>query len=175
MVTVALAGATTGLGLTFLHTFLHLNAQDQEHKIVLLSRSEQPEFSALGVDLRTVDYADHAEPVKALQGVHTVLSLIGGQLDGRHNPQLDLLKAAKEAGVQRFAPSEYAGNGYEGVEMYRPKAEVWKAVRKSGIPEYTRFNCGLFMSVLATGTPKEVTEVGLREGRQTGEQKPWQG
>ena len=80
--------------------------------------------------------------------------------------------------MKRFAPSEYAGNGYEGVDMYQPKAVVWEATKKSGM-EYTRFSCGLFMSVLATGTPKPVTDVGLREGRESGEEealaglRPW--
>lgn len=176
MVTVALAGATTGFGLTILKTFLHLNKG--EHKIVLLSRSAQPEIAAHGVDVRPVDYADHEQLVKALSDVHTLLSVVGGSLQGLLDAQLALIKAAKEADVKRWAPSEYAGNGYEGVDLYQPKAVVWEATEKSGL-EYTRFNCGLFMSVLATGTPKPPTEIGKREGLKTGEEealaglRPW--
>ncbi|KAF2168190.1 hypothetical protein M409DRAFT_21634 [Zasmidium cellare ATCC 36951] len=176
MVTVALAGATTGFGLTILRTFLHLNKG--EHKIVLLSRSPQPALSARGIDVRPVDYTSHAQLVQALQGVHTLLSVIGGSLQGLLDSQLALIDAAKEAGIKRFAPSEYAGNGYEGVDLYQPKAVVWEATQKSGL-EYTRFGCGLFMSVLATGTPKGRTEVGEREGVATGEEealaglRPW--
>lgn len=125
-----------------------------------------------------MDYTKHAELVSALEGVHTLLSVIGGSLDGLLDSQLNLLAAAQEAGVKRFAPSEYAGKGYEGVDLYQPKAKVWEAVQKSGL-EYTRFEVGLFMSILATGTPKSVTEVGLREGCRTGEEealaglRPW--
>lgn len=45
--------------------------------------------------------------------------------------------------------------------------------------QYTRFSCGLFMSLLATGTPKPVTDVGRREGAKSGEEealagvRPW--
>ncbi|KAK4504888.1 hypothetical protein PRZ48_002851 [Zasmidium cellare] len=177
MVTVALAGATTGFGLTILRTFLHLNTS-YTHKLILLTRSPKPELSAKGIDVRPVDYASHEQLVQALNGVHTLLSFIGGSLEGLLDSQLALIEAAKVAEVKRWAPSEYAGNGYEGVDLYQPKAVVWEATQKSGL-EYTRFGCGLFMSVLATGTPKPKTEVGEREGAKSGEEealaglRPW--
>lgn len=113
-----------------------------------------------------------------------------------------VLKACREAGVKRFSPSEYAAGENQSIDLYAPKEEVWQAVRNSGL-EYTRFNCGLFvrsawqildkyqgehftntsmdfqMSILATGTPKPLTDVGRREGRRTGEEealaglRPW--
>ena len=89
-----------------------------------------------------------------------------------------LLAACKEAGVKRFAPSEYAFGVNEGIDLYAGKAAFCEAVQKSGL-EYTRFNCGMFMSALATGTPKPLTEVGVREGRKDGEDealgglRPW--
>ncbi|GAB7349707.1 hypothetical protein MBLNU459_g0448t1 [Dothideomycetes sp. NU459] len=150
MVTVALVGATTGFGLTLLRHFL---ANPGSHKIVLLSRSPQPALAAQGVDVRPVDYTDHPALVHALSDVHTVLSLASTYAE---DAQLALLAAAKEAGVRRFAPSEYAGNGYDGIDLYAGKGRVWEAVKASGI-EHTRLACGLFMNILATGTPKPAT------------------
>lgn len=72
MVTVALAGATSGFGLTLLRTFIFLN-KEQTHKLVVLSRSSQPALSAQGLDIRPVDYTNHTQLVQALSGVHTVL------------------------------------------------------------------------------------------------------
>nr|POE73050.1 hypothetical protein CFP56_30989 [Quercus suber] len=175
MVTVALAGATTGLGQTVLHTFIHLNTARQHH-IVLLSRSPQPHLSAKGVDVRPVDYADPAQLVSALADVHTLISFInsGALLDA----QLPLLRAAEAAGVQRFAPSEFAGKGYDGIAFYAPKATVWAACQASPVA-CTRFHVGLFMSLFAKGTSKGRTEVGVREGRETGQEealaglRPW--
>lgn len=176
MVTVALAGATTGLGLTVLR---HFATNRSNHTIVLFSRTPQRYWTARGIDVRIVDYTSHASVVQALKGVHTVLSLIGGNAEALRNSQLALIAAAKEAGVQRFAPSEFAGpgGGYE-IDLYAGKGEVWDAVRASGM-EYTRFVCGLFMSVLATSTPKPVTLVGEAEGARSGEEealaglRPW--
>ena len=182
MVTAALVGASTGFGKTLLSTFLHLNSlqpdKTKTHRVVVLSRSANAALSAKGVDVRAVDYTQHEQLVAALADVHTVLPLIGGSSDTMRDTQLALIKAATEAGCKRFAPSEYAGQGYAGVEMYAGKAEVLEAVKASGL-EYTRFNCGLFMSILATGTPKPMTDVGKRDGCETGEEealaglRPW--
>ncbi|KAI6860979.1 hypothetical protein KC338_g6753 [Hortaea werneckii] len=186
MVTVALAGATTGFGLTVLKTFLHLNSSlnpAQQHKIILLSRFPQPEWSAKGLEVRQISYEDHAQLVSALEGVHTLISLIGGDVSALRNAQASLLAAARVADVKRFAPSEYAGMGYEGIDLYAAsKAEIWKrclaAKHETGM-EVARFNCGLFMSILATGTVMGITEVGRREGAETGEEealaglRPW--
>lgn len=179
MVTVALAGASTGLGKTFVQTFMHLNAQTTSpHTLVVLSRRPDPALTAKGISVRVVDYENHSSLVQALQGVHTLLPLIGGGSDTIRDTQLALLQAARDAGCVRFAPSEYAGQGYEGVDLYAGKRDVFAAVKASGL-EFTRFNCGIFMSVLATGTPKPLTEVGVREGRATGEEealaglRPW--
>ncbi|GIZ37041.1 hypothetical protein CKM354_000050400 [Cercospora kikuchii] len=180
MVIVALAGATTGFGLTMLKTFLHLNKLNNgEHKLIVLSRSPQPDLSIQDLEVRVTDYNNHAQLVNNLKDVHTILSLIGGgSPEALYSAQVALIKAAVEAGVKRFAPSEYAGRGYEGIDLYEPKARVWEVVQQSGL-EYTRFECGLFMSVLATGTPKDMTEVGIREGCTSGEEealaglRPW--
>ncbi|CAD0095813.1 unnamed protein product [Aureobasidium vineae] len=149
MKTIALAGATTGFGLTVLDHFLK---SPHPYTLVLLTRSPQPHLSVQGIDVRPIDYLDHKTLVSALQGVHTILSFIGGSASALQDAQLSLLSAAKEAGVTRFAPSEYAGKGYDGIDIYAGKAIVWDAVCKSGL-QYTRFDCGIFMNTFATGTP----------------------
>ncbi|SMR46373.1 unnamed protein product [Zymoseptoria tritici ST99CH_1E4] len=178
MPTLALASATANFGLTLLRTFLHLNALTPTHTLILLSRTPQPQLSEVDPNLtvRIVDYTDLDQLTHALRDVHTLLSLIGGA--GLRYSQLALIAAAKSAGVKRFAPSEFAGHGYEGIDLYAGKAEVWEAAKASGM-EVTKFETGLFMSVLATGTPKESTEVGVREGAKSGEEealaglRPW--
>jgi hypothetical protein len=169
MVTVALAGATTGLGLTILRHLV--SSPTNTHQIVLLSRSQQPTWTARGVLVREVDYDSHESLTAALAGVHTVLSLIGGSAAALRDGQLALVAAAKEAGVKRFAPSEFSlrGGGYD-LDLYAGKKAVWDAVVASGM-EFTRFSCGIFMGFLGTGTPKGVSADGEREGAQSGEEE----
>jgi hypothetical protein len=177
MVVVALAGAMSGLGLTVLR---HLaSSPSTTNTFVVLSRSPQSTWTARGIPVREIDYASRSSLVNALKDVHTVLSFIGGSASALRDSQLALVAAAQEAGVQRFAPSEFAirGGGYD-LDLYAGKREVWDVVVASGM-EYTRFSCGIFMSILATGTPKSVTAVGVAEGAESGEQealaglRPW--
>lgn len=178
MVLIALAGAMSGLGLTVLRHLASSPANDK-HIFIILSRSPQPEWTARGTTVREVDYDSHDSLVQALQGVHTVISFIGGSATALRASQLALVAAAQETGVKRFAPSEFAlkGGGYD-FDLYAGKAEVWKAVVASGM-EYTRFSCGMFMGLLGTGTPKGVTDVGAAEGAKSGEEealaglRPW--
>ncbi|KAF2104236.1 NAD-P-binding protein [Rhizodiscina lignyota] len=145
MVHVALAGASSGFGLTLLH---HL-VKSKKHTITLLSRSAKPELSALGVNVCVVDYSNQGELVQVLTGVHTVISCMGaGAVLTESDPQLAVIEAARVAGVKRFAPSEFAHGSYEGVDLYRFKIPAWEAVQRSGT-EYTRYSCGLFMNLLA--------------------------
>ncbi len=53
-------------------------------------------------------YQDPKELTKILQGVHTVLSFIVTQSDPGSVSQKNLIDAAIQAGVKRFAPSEWA-------------------------------------------------------------------
>ena len=161
MVKVALAGATgSGLGATILSAIL----DTRKHHVVVLSRSPNPSLTAKGVEVRPVSYTDHASLTAALHGVHTVLSTIGSfNRNDMRDSQLAVIAAAKEAGVKRFAPSEFAIREYQDWDFYAGKIPVWEAAKASGM-ECTQFTCGIFMNYLGTGTPKEGTEAlsGLR-------------
>lgn len=152
MVHVALAGASSGFGLTLLKHFV----ASKKHEITVLSRSENPTLSAMGVTVKPVDYSSHKSLTKALEGVHTVIVTLASFDDSFWKTQVNLLNAAKQVGVKRFAPSEFAHPTHDGIDLYAPKKIVWEAVQKSGL-EYTQFSCGLFMNGLATATPKEET------------------
>ena len=160
MVKVAIAGATGRLSTIILSAILDTH----KHEVVALTRSPNPLLTAKGVDVRPVSYTDHASLTTALRGVHTVLSIIGSfNPDEMRDSQLALIAAAKEAGVKRFAPSEYAVKEYGNWDFYAGKIPVWEATKASGM-EYTQFTCGIFMNTLGTGTPKGETEAlgGLR-------------
>lgn len=56
-----------------------------------------------------VNYNDKGQLADALRGVHTVLSFIVVQQDSGNVSQKTLVDACVDAGVTRFAPSEWAG------------------------------------------------------------------
>lgn len=55
-----------------------------------------------------VQYDDSKGLKKTLQGVHTVLSFIDARMDEGGVSQKHLIDACVQAGVRRFAPSEWA-------------------------------------------------------------------
>lgn len=132
----------------------------QNNTPVILSRTAQTtDPRAPNIPTRQVDYANHASLTSALRGVHTLVSVVK-----IHNPadwasaQLALLRAAREAGVRRFAPSEFGmGPLASGrVDVLRCKEGVWEACVRAreesgGELEVGRFVCGGFMNYLCVG------------------------
>ncbi|KAJ5805011.1 hypothetical protein N7474_010898 [Penicillium riverlandense] len=70
------------------------------------------------------DYKDPTELTLILQGVHTLLSFASEQEDPSSPVQKRLIDAAVQAGVKRFAPSEWATAGLEHLSWYAYKAET---------------------------------------------------
>ena len=69
---------------------------------------DAPDLTQHGVNVVQVDYHDQASLTKHLQGVHTVLSFIVTAADPESREQKNLIDASVDAGVKRFAPSEWA-------------------------------------------------------------------
>ena len=61
-----------------------------------------------GATWATVQYDNQEQLAAALAGVHTVLSFIVAHQDPGSIAQKTLVDAAVQAGVKRFAPSEWA-------------------------------------------------------------------
>ena len=93
-----------------------------------------------------VDYSSAQSLETALQGVHTVISCIWSLGPDFGTSQLALLKAAEDAGVKRFVPSDWATDHYGSVNVYTAKTTLWNAVKTSGL-EYTRFINGIWMNL----------------------------
>ena len=152
MVRIAIAGGTGGLGRSIAESI----ASTQKHELIVLSRSaSDPDLERLGAKIVSVSYSDPASLDHALAGVHTVISvLFARDSDEFITSHLALLDAAVRAGAKRFAPSEWNLTILHDTTygLYKPKAVVAEAVRKSGL-EYTFFENGVFMNYLGHGTP----------------------
>ncbi|KAL2257807.1 hypothetical protein VTK26DRAFT_9149 [Humicola hyalothermophila] len=126
-----------------------------KHEIVILSRRDAtPEQVIEGTTWVKVDYLDKSALVKALQGVHTVLSFIVVNLDQDCQAQKNLIDAAIEVGAKRFAPSEWAvarlnhlEDWYGNKQVIRDYLEEKNKDKK--VIEYTLFQTGWWMHFLA--------------------------
>lgn len=101
--------ATKKHEITVLSRNVSMNPLD--FKIISSSTDSTPKASAeigtAGVTMRAVNYDSKSELVKALQGIHTVLSFVQLLSDPESKSQKNLIDACILAGVKRFAPSEW--------------------------------------------------------------------
>ncbi len=105
--TIILAGATGALGSAIAR---HLIKRGATVRGLVRKGSNNPHTEALqkeGVTIVAVDYSNLAELKEACNGGACVVSALSGLRDVIIDVQANLLKAAVDAGVQRFIPSDY--------------------------------------------------------------------
>lgn len=112
--TVAVAGATGGVGRTLVEQIQHEN----KFSVIALTRREHVESAVSDIPYVQVDYDDIPALVQQLEhhNVQTVICAIGMLGDACSEAQLNLIKAADQAHtVKRFITSEF---GYMTREEY---------------------------------------------------------
>ncbi|KAM0148892.1 hypothetical protein ACHAPG_009754 [Botrytis cinerea] len=153
MVKIVLAGGAGNVGREVLEALL----AEGKHEIRVFSRKEVPDLSSEGVTVNVVDYSDKAALVNALEGVDTVLSFIITFNDPNNQSQINLIDACIEAGVRRFAPSEWATRSHCGMPAYEGKDQVYDYLREINkekkVLEFTLFQCGLFLNYFSYPHP----------------------
>lgn len=101
----------------------------------------QPNLSAQGYQLQIVNYTSQESLQFALRGIDTVVSTVTGA------SQVELIKAAVQVGVRRFAPAEFEGlpemrTAGDALDRGRAAARQWLHYYSQQI-ESTIFICGV--------------------------------
>lgn len=149
---VAIAGGTSPtLGRSIVQAIQ--STSNTNTPIILTRQSPSAPKTKWNAAVRQVSYTNHFSLVAALQGVHTLICVLKIPGPEWAECQLNLLRAAEQAGVKRFAPSEFglgpaAADGR--VDVLSVKAKVWEACLDSEL-EVGRFACGGFMNYLSIG------------------------
>ncbi|KAI9694550.1 MAG: hypothetical protein M1822_000166 [Bathelium mastoideum] len=150
MVKIAVAGGSGQVA----QEVLEVLQASKKHDITVLSKKKMPMVvSPPDINWRTVNYNDKRDLAEALRGVHTVLSFIQVLSDANQIAQRNLIDAAINAGVKRFAPSEYGSKGLVDMPWWNGKEKVREYLKevneKADTLEYTLFQPGLFLDYLA--------------------------
>ncbi|KAI9717678.1 MAG: hypothetical protein M1812_004623 [Candelaria pacifica] len=136
MIRVAVAG-TGGLA----QYIAHYLDTETSHQFILLSRSPKPQLRAKDWQVIAVDYDDPQSLRYALTGIDTVISTVSGE------SQVNLIDAAYNARVRRFAPAEF-----EGRPCMRPPSDALDRGKSAALErlhyyrqylESTSFVCGI--------------------------------
>jgi uncharacterized protein YbjT (DUF2867 family) len=162
MALVAIAGGTSPtLGRSITTAIL----RSGKHSPVILSRSkagsdDSAPTSKYGALIHYVDYDSVESLTKALEGVHTVISVLlcqdSSQMLSFH---FNLIEAAEKAGCKRFVPSAWDGGpqSKEQVDLLRNKLDIWERCTESKL-ECAEFLPGWFMNFFGHGCPVEKRE-----------------
>ncbi|KAI1459616.1 hypothetical protein F4805DRAFT_47871 [Annulohypoxylon moriforme] len=151
MVKIAVAGGSGQVAREIIDALL----ASRKHQITVLSRREAPTDVPIASEIhwQVVDYNDKKFLVEALWGTHTLLSFVQTLSDPDQKSQKNLIDAAIEAGVKRFAPSEYGSKGTMDMAWLRVKENIREYLeevnQKGQVLEYTLFQPGLFLDYLA--------------------------
>ncbi|CAL1714285.1 unnamed protein product [Somion occarium] len=165
MVKIAIAGGTGNVASEIVEVLL----SKKKHHLVILTRKDTPPDAIVHPDITyvKVDYKDKASLTNALRGVHTVLSFVVVDRDRGSVSQKNLIDASIEAGVKRFAPSEWGSSNVTAIPWYTEKETVREHLREVNgekkVLEYCLFQCGLFSDYLAFPhkTAKHITPLSL--------------
>lgn len=131
-----------------------------KHSIVALTRSPNDGLAKLArTTVKVVNYTDVSGLISALQGCDTVISTIFDPKDEEGSlvgSQLNLIKAAKEAGVKRFSPADYGihNDAIKIMKRQEMKQAAVEEAKRLGL-ETTVFQNGIFMNYLCAGSPKQ--------------------
>ncbi|KAL9608581.1 MAG: hypothetical protein Q9167_006601 [Letrouitia subvulpina] len=113
------------------------------HPVLLTGQKQKPQLTAKGWQVVIVNYNNPQDLAFKLTGVHTVISTVSGP------PQRVLIDAAAQAGVRRFAPSEFEGapsrrpQGADALDRGKQAAlERLRHHQPRGM-QYTSFVCGI--------------------------------
>ncbi|KAL4916498.1 hypothetical protein BDW62DRAFT_211905 [Aspergillus aurantiobrunneus] len=148
MVKVAVAGGSGNIGREIIDGLVAEN----KHDILILSRKDAAAGTAKGITWVKTNYQDTQQLVQILDGVHTVLSFIIEQETETSPIQRRLIDAAVQAGVKRFAPSEWASSTLDHFSWYAYKGSIREYLaelnKDKQVLEYTLFQPGLLTNYL---------------------------
>ncbi|KAI1641867.1 NAD(P)-binding protein [Daldinia loculata] len=161
MVKVVIASASSALAREVIDALV----ATKKHDIIALVRKDPAQFPPLpGVEWVKTAYDDKSELVRLFKGVESVICFLGVHLDKDNATQKLLIDASIEAGVRRYAPSEWATgvkleSSLDALSWYTGKIEISRYLEKLNkekkVIEYTRFQVGTFTNYL--GHPHKTT------------------
>ena len=151
MARILIVGATGHLGQEMMTACVREGAE--VHVLVRPATRRDPvkmkPLEAAGATIHEGDLGDEGGLLRACRAVEVVISTVGGMQIG---DEAALVRAVKQAGVQRFVPSDFgldpAAAGPGSCVLFDAKAAVLRSVREAGIP-YTSIHSNGFFSYWA--------------------------
>lgn len=160
---ILVTGATGHLGKVVVENLLQ---RTDASNIAVIARdpAKLENFSQRGVDVRRGDYNDTASLVEAFRGIDKLYFVSSSDLQSRGEQQLNVVKAAKEAGVKHVFYTSFQRKDETSASpiafIAESHIETEKALLASGM-KYTILRHGLYTDMLPMYMGEKVIESGV--------------
>lgn len=145
---IAITGATGQLGNFVVEQLKNRVSSDS---IVALARNTE-KASALGVEVRKFDYSKPEILTNALQGIDRLLLISGSELGKRTEQHINVINAAKEAGVNWIVYTSLLHLETSSLNLAGEHLATEKALKESGI-DYTLLRNGWYSENYTASIP----------------------
>ena len=145
---IAITGATGQLGNFVVEQLKNRVSSDS---IVALARNTE-KASALGVEVRKFDYSKPEILTNALQGIDRLLLISGSELGKRTEQHINVINAAKEAGVDWIVYTSLLHLETSSLNLAGEHLATEKALKESGI-DYTLLRNGWYSENYTASIP----------------------
>ena len=133
--TILITGATGQLGRLVVESLLERNVPAGQIVAAGRNAAKLEELAGLGVQTRTLDYSDPVSVREAMAGVDKVLLVSGNEPGPQRVPQhLNVIEAAKDAGVELLAYTSIANADTSTMALAADHQATEQALRDSGVP-----------------------------------------
>lgn len=164
MSTILVTGATGHYGQATIISLLNKGVKPQTITALVRDESKAETLKELGVNIVNGNYDDYNSLVRAFSDIEKLVLVSGSDLEKRTEQQLNVVKAAKEAGVQHIlytsverkteretSPIQFVLGSHLATE---------KAIKESGMT-YTLLRNNLYMDLLPWFLGENVLENGI--------------
>ena len=132
--TILITGATGKLGRLVVEALLERNVPAEQIVAGGRNISRLADLAQLGVKVRAMDYSDPASLREAFTGVEKMLLVSGSEPGPRVAQHLDVIEAAKDAGVALLAYTSIPNADTSTMALAADHQDTERALRNSGVP-----------------------------------------
>jgi NAD(P)H dehydrogenase (quinone) len=161
---ILITGAIRNFGKATIEFLLNNGVPSSRIAALVRNKKQGIDLLSKGITLRIGDYDNYSSLIEAFYSVDKLLLISENNLQKRARQHLNIVNAAKEAGLKRLLYSSFGRtneNGSSVVDLLSQSHRYSeKIIKESGVP-YTIIRTNLFMDMLPSFLGDEVVQTGV--------------
>lgn len=162
--TILVTGASGNFGKATIDFLLNKGIDPTNISALVRDESKAVDLATKGINIKIGDYDNYDSLLAAFQGIDKLLLVSGTDLANRSAQQLNVVKAAKEAGVKHILYTSFERKNETETSpiafLAQSHIDTDNAIKASGM-QYTIFRNNLYLDVLPMFLGEQVLETGI--------------